>query len=1023
MAEKLFYKVISETENIDAIVSKHDFIQTNYYLFRSEKALEEKFIKLLQEEEYEYKKIHSENELILNLRGQLSKLNNYNFTDDEWNRFLNNYISKDRDSYQEKTEKIQKNYYYELLLDDGTKLNVKIIDKKDILNNHLQVINQYQIDDSSRSDVIILINGIPMVCIELKKPGINIENAFNQINNYKKYNFCSNNGLFAFIQLFIITNGNETKYYANTTRNNTIDNSDVLKTSGTNNSFEFTFFWADSKNNAIKDLVNFSKTFLRKKVLLEIITKYCCFTSNKELLVMRPYQIFAAEKVLEKVFAVNNGEYFGKYNARGYIWHATGSGKTLTSFKIAQLIMQLPYIEKVLFVVDRKDLDDQTVKEYERFEKGSAEGNSSVKKLAEQLKSDSSKIIITTIQKLSDFISKDDDQQVYNKKTVIIFDECHRSQFGEMRNKITKSFKKNCLFGFTGTPIFEKNANNKYGQTTKELFFEELHRYTIDDAIKNGNVLPFKFSYVNTFEKINNNISNEKATSLDKQTIYENPKRISCVVDYILKNFDSQTYRNNHSVVLKIQDSQNSKIIEGFNSILATQSINSARKYYEEFKKQNKNLEQKKQIKIAIIYSYENQKGDEDYNDISGLLENDRDFLSRAISDYNSTFSENFSISNIRNYYRSISKKMKNKEIDLLIVVNMFLTGFDAPCLNTLWLDKDLENHSLLQACSRTNRILNKKKQFGNIVCFRDLRDAEHEAWLLFGGNGAENSFSLIKSFNAYYKDGYKDEKNQYHDGYINIVKKMTENFPIINYNVSITKGKEREFILLFNEFLRAKHMLSSFPEFSKDKEIISDDDFNAYSCGYQNVYEQQRTIFELNNENSIKINDEIVYEAELVEQHTVGVEFIEEIFKRFEKYKREKFYENKEDAKITSAAKASPILRSKWELLEEFFLKNKMNKNLDNDSRNIFFNFIDEKRKNDFYQLIEKEKFRKEETRKYINMRLQNKISRNESLVYNLMQPISRLNKGRMEEINNKSVALEGFIEKYYGFDLDDLG
>ncbi|HRX14345.1 MAG TPA: type I restriction endonuclease subunit R, partial [Eubacteriales bacterium] len=737
------FNIIAST-NESTVVTEYNSKGKRSDAYQSEAELEKEFIEQLAVQGYEYLPIHNENDLIANLRKQLEKLNNYSFTEGEWNRFFKQNIANANESIVEKTRKIQDDHIQILLRNDGTTKNIYLLDKKNIHNNHLQVINQYEEAAGARDtryDVTVLANGLPLVHIELKRRGMQIREAFNQIDRYQRDSFWAASGLYEYIQIFVITNGTNTKYYSNTTRNGHIKENNIAernRNKKTSNSFKFTSYWADSNNKTIPDLVDFTKTFFAKHTILNILTKYCVFTSEEMLLVMRPYQIAATERIISRIEITTNYRKMGTVDAGGYIWHTTGSGKTLTSFKTAQIATALPYIDKVLFVVDRKDLDYQTMREYDRFQKGAANSNTSTKKLQKQLEDSSARIIITTIQKLDVFISKNKSHDVYNKHTVIIFDECHRSQFGEMHTKITKHFKNYHLFGFTGTPIFAKNAatyGNPELKTTDQAFGDRLHSYTIIDAINDGNVLPFRVEYINTV-KSKDNIGDKKVKAIDTEAAMSDPARIREIVKYILEHFDQKTNRNSFY-------SLRGQRLAGFNSIFAVNSIEIAKQYYAEFKKQL--AAQNRKLNIAIIYSFcanEEEPGDilpdEDF-EASNLDKSSRDFLENAIKDYNAQFRTNFdtSANKFENYYKDLSLRVKNREVDLLIVVNMFLTGFDATTLNTLWVDKNLKNHGLLQAFSRTNRILNSVKTFGNIVCFRNLEDETNNALALFGDKEA----------------------------------------------------------------------------------------------------------------------------------------------------------------------------------------------------------------------------------------------------------------------------------------------
>ena len=669
--------------------------------------MEREFIRLLSDQGYTYLAIHTEQELICNLRTQLSELNKYKFTDAEWEVFFKNCVANPNETIADKSRKIQEDYVQVLKREDGSSKNIKLIDKENIHNNCLQVINQYEVNTAegarhdNRSDVTILVNGVPMVHVELKRRGVAIREAFNQINRYQRDSFWAGSGLFEYVQIFIISNGTNTKYYSNTTRFNAINDGKRgnIKKEKTSNSFDFTSFWADASNRILPDLTDFTKTFFAKHTLLNVLARYCIFTSDNMLMVMRPYQITATERILNRIEIANNYKKYGSIEGGGYIWHTTGSGKTLTSFKTARLACALPYIDKVLFVVDRKDLDYQTMKEYDRFEKGAANSNTSTAVLKKQFEDDNARIIITTIQKLAIFIKKNKAHGVYQKHVVIIFDECHRSQFGDMHAAIVKNFKKYHLFGFTGTPIFALNsgsASNAQFFTTAQTFGDQLHTYTIVDAINDKNVLPFRVDYIKTMDA-KYDIQDEDVWDIDREKVFSAPERITLVTKYILDHFNQKTYRSGktylHSILTNISDVASAKSekveevkckrrLSGFNSIFAVASVSMAKRYYEEFKKQMA-ADPSKKLRIATIYSYGANEAEvdgildeENPEDTSALDVSSRDFLEKAIQDYNRTFQTNYDTSSekFQNYYKDVSLRMKNKELDLLIVVNMFLT-------------------------------------------------------------------------------------------------------------------------------------------------------------------------------------------------------------------------------------------------------------------------------------------------------------------------------------------------------------
>src|SRR5574344_450805 len=807
------YALVAENPE-STVVAEYQPLYRKETTFQSEADLEKAFIEQLQTQAYDYLPITSENELISNLRLQLEALNNYQFTNSEWEQFFKGKIANQNNGIEEKTTIIQEDHIQLLTRDDGTVKNIYLIDKANIHNNRLQVVNQYAVDNGQRAnryDVTVLVNGLPLVHIELKKRGVDIKEAFNQINRYNRESFWAGCGLFEYVQLFVISNGTYTKYYSNTTRYTHIrelGDGAVKKGKRTSNSFEFTSWWADANNRPIVDLMDFGRTFFAKHTLLNLLTKYCVFTSDKLLLAMRPYQIVATERILNKITVSNNYKSFGTIEGGGYIWHTTGSGKTLTSFKTAQLASKLPFIEKVLFVVDRKDLDYQTMKEYDKFEKGAANSNSNTAILKKQLEDPKANIIITTIQKLSVLIKKQKNHHVFSQHIVIIFDECHRSQFGDMHTAITKTFKKYHLFGFTGTPIFAVNSSSNSRadlRTTEQAFGAKLHTYTIVDAITDKNVLPFRIDYNSTMKE-KENIQDEKVWNIDRERALSAPERISNIVKYIREHFDQKTKRNSF---YQLKDRR----LAGFNSIFAVSSIEVAKKYYTEFQKQMMGLPSDKQLKVATIYSFgvneDPENGiidDENLEDTSLLDQSSRDFLESAIQDYNKIFKMNFDTSSekFQSYYKDVSERVKNREIDLLIVVNMFLTGFDATTLNTLWVDKNLRLHGLLQAFSRTNRILNSVKTFGNIVCFRDLVQATNESIALFG-DPEEGGVVLLKSYNDYYY-GYEDQKGNTVRGYEELIAELLQKYPI---NEPIVGEKaEKDFIKLWGTILRYRNIL-----------------------------------------------------------------------------------------------------------------------------------------------------------------------------------------------------------------------
>ncbi|MCG6841211.1 type I restriction endonuclease subunit R [Fusobacterium nucleatum] len=981
------------------------------YSYQSEADLEREFIKNLQNQGYEYLSIHNEKELIVNLKDKLEKLNNIIFSENEWERFFKEKIANKNDSIIEKTRTIQEDYIKSFTRDNGSLVNIRLIDKKNIHNNFLQVINQYKEENgnhNTRYDVSILVNGLPLIHIELKRRGVAIREAFNQINRYQRDSFWAGSGLFEYVQIFVISNGTNTKYYSNTTRARHIKEMSYnrRKVKKSSNSFEFTSYWADANNKAITDLVDFTKTFFAKHTILNILTKYCIFDTSDTLLVMRPYQISATERILSKIKLANNYKWVGKIDAGGYIWHTTGSGKTLTSFKTAQLASQLDYIDKVLFVVDRKDLDSQTQKEYDRFSKGSANGNTSTKILKAQLEDryeNKSKIIITTIQKLGHFIKQNKNHEVFKKNIVLIFDECHRSQFGELHLAITKTFKKYFMFGFTGTPIFPKNSNGSSKtlfKTTEQTFGDKLHTYTIVNAINDGNVLPFRIDYINTIKE-KENIQDKKVNAIDIEKAMSDPNRIREIVSYVVEHFEQKTMRNKH-YELKEQR------LSGFNSIFAVSSIPVAKKYYLEFKKQ---LEEKnKNLTIATIFSYsaneeENTDNlDDESFDTENLDLSSREFLEEAISDYNKKFGTNFDTSSdgFQLYYEDLSKRTKNKEIDILIVVNMFLTGFDATTLNTLWVDKNLRMHGLIQAFSRTNRILNSIKTFGNIICFRDLQKETDEAIALFGNKEA-GGIVLLKTYEEYY-NGYEDDKGREKEGYSQLIEELQNKFPIGEQIIG--EQNEKEFIILFGNILKIKNILSAFDKFAGN-EILSEREYQDYQSIYIDLYQKRKP----KDTDKESINDDIIFEIELIKQVEINIDYI--LMKVAEYYKS-----NKKDKEILidikKAIDSSIELRSKKELIEGFIDRVNSSKNVTDD----FKKFVKEEKEKDLEKVIEEEKLKPEETKKFIDNSLRDGTLKTTGTdIDKLLPPVSRFGGGnRIEKKLGVIEKLKGFFDKYLG-------
>jgi type I restriction enzyme R subunit len=930
--------------NESTVVAEYQAENRKDEAYQSEAQLESALIKLLVGQAYEYVAITSEEDLKLNLRTQIQLLNRTEFSDTEWERFFSESISASNEGIVEKTTRTQEDYIRVLKRDSGEAKNIYLIDKASIHNNRLQVINQYEVEGAytNRYDVTILVNGLPMVHVELKRRGVELREAFNQINRYKRDSFWAGSGLFEYVQLFVISNGTHTKYYSNTVREARVKESAGAKKKTSSNSYEFTSWWADANNKPIQDLMAFGKTFFAKHTLLNILTRYCVFTAARELMVMRPYQIVATERILQRIVISENMKQLGTNAAGGYVWHTTGSGKTLTSFKTAQLASQMPSVDKVLFVVDRKDLDYQTMREYDRFQKGAASSNNSTAVLREQLENPDSRIIITTIQKLSRFIESNKNHPIQNQRVVLIFDECHRSQFGDMHASIRKAFNNYNLFGFTGTPIFAASASSGGRpelRTTEQAFGDKLHTYTIVDAITDKNVLPFRVDYVNTF-KLPDSLKDEKVSAIDTEAALLAPERIDKIVEYILEHFNQKTRRN------ESYDLDKRRVL-GFNSILATQSITSAKAYYLAFKKAQSALPVDQRLKIATIFSFAANEAEaeetgltaEEEFETSHLDASSRDFLESAIADYNAMFGDSFSTrsddkNGFENYYKDLARRLKNRDLDMVIVVNMFLTGFDATTLNTLWVDKNLRQHGLLQAYSRTNRILNSVKTYGNIVCFRDLEKETQEAITLFGNKEAGGVIVL-----APYQDYYSE--------YSDLTTELLQKFP--DFDVPLGEASQREFINLFNQILRLKNILVSFDEFVRN-EILTP----AQEQDYQSKYHLTREVLIKPNDEKESIVQDLVFELELIKQVEINVDYILELVRKLKDAGIDQSADKQIKADIRRAVDSSSELRSKKDLIEAFIAR--INVQEADDVGEAWSVFMSEQRMLELEQIIDEE-------------------------------------------------------------------
>ena len=1029
-----YFNIVAETSE-NTVVTEYEPVKKRSDSYQSEAALEQEFIRLLCEQGYEYLPIHTEKDLIANLRNKLEELNNYQFSDREWDAFFKNVIANANEHIVEKTRKIQEDNIQVLTRDDGSSKNITLINKKNIHSNRLQVINQYVIGTEegavhdNRYDVTVLVNGFPLVHVELKRRGVAIREAFNQINRYQRESFWAGSGLYEYIQIFVISNGTNTKYYSNSTRINAAKEHEKkgASKSKTSNSFEFTCFWADANNRVISDLIDFTKTFFAKHTILNILTRYCIFTSENMLMVMRPYQITATERILNRIEIANNYKKYGSVAGGGYIWHTTGSGKTLTSFKTARLASKLPYIDKVLFVVDRKDLDYQAMKEYDRFEKGAANSNTSTAILKRQLENQDARIIITTIQKLATFIKKNPVHEVYTKHIVIIFDECHRSQFGDMHTAIVKKFKKYHLFGFTGTPIFSVNssrAKNPEFFTTGQTFGDQLHSYTIVDAINDKNVLPFRVDYIKTMD-MEEEITDEMVWDINREKVMMAPERIRIITQYILEHFDQKTYRGDKSYVYNtltniaavasskrndVEEIKQKQRMNGFNSIFAVSSVQMAKLYYEEFQKQMA-ADPTRRLRVATIYSYgvneEEADGildEENSEDTSDLDQPSREFLEHAIDDYNKMFHTNYDTSadKFQNYYKDVSLRMKNKDLDILIVVNMFLTGFDATTMNTLWVDKNLKMHGLIQAFSRTNRILNSIKTFGNIVCFRNLQKRVDSAISLFGDKNA-GGIVLLQSFKDYYY-GYESMDGKQMPGYVDLIKDLNGKFPLSESQI-IGEQRQKEFISLFGAILRMRNLLLSFDEFN-EHELISERDMQDYLGCYQDLRDEWKS----KRRESADITDDVVFEIELIRQIEINIDYILMLVKKY----HDTHCEDKEILiSINKAIDASPELRSKKQLIETFIA----GINDADDIMDEWHSYVAEQRETDLAMLIIAEKLKADETRKFVeNAFRDDEIKTAGTDIDKLLPPMSRFGGGRDKKKQQVIDKLNIFFEKYHG-------
>lgn len=1009
------------------VVSEYIVDPSSAAAYQSEADLEREMVRVLQGQAYEYLPVTSDAQLVANLRVQLERLNSFAFSDAEWERFFATKLAGQNEGAVEKTVRIQEDHVQTLTRDDGSTKNITLVDKKSIHNNHLQVINQYEVDRGedggryvNRYDVTVLVNGLPMVHIELKRRGVDIREAFNQIDRYRRDSFWAGSGLFDYVQLFVISNGTLTKYYSNSTRARHIkeDSGKLARGKKSSNSFEFTSWWADARNQPIQELTAFTKTFFAKHALLNILTRYCVLTADRDLLVMRPYQIVATERILQRIEIATNYRKLGTVEAGGYVWHTTGSGKTLTSFKAAQLAAKLPDVAKVLFVVDRKDLDYQTMREYDRFEKGAANSNASTAILKKQLEDPNARIIITTIQKLSTFIKANKGHEIFSGHVVIIFDECHRSQFGDMHTDITRAFKRYNLFGFTGTPIFSANAGsggNPQLKTTEQAFGDKVHTYTIVDAITDRNVLPFRIDYVNTVRV--GSVIDKEVYGIQAEQALLDEQRLRDVVGYVLQHFDQKTKRDasgyEHSIVTNVAESvrtrramaaiRESKRVRGFNALFATASIEAAQRYYLTFKAAHESLTPDRRLKIGIIFSYganeatDNGILDDEAFDTEGLSGSSRDFLEAAIRDYNATFGTSYDTSadKFQNYYKDLSQRMKNREIDLVIVVNMFLTGFDATTMNTLFVDKNLRSHGLIQAYSRTNRILNSVKTYGNIVTFRDLEDETNAALELFGNKDARGVV-LLKPYGDYYAE--------YADKVTELLDRFPLGIPIVG------EAAQKTFVGLFGSILRLQNILTSFDDFA-GQDPLTERQSQDYRSIYLDLYAEFRKERDSDKET---INDDVVFEIELVKQVEINVDYI---LMLVEKY-RASFGDGDDKevrAQISRAVDSSPSLRSKRDLVETFVDSVSVDGTVDEQ----WHAFVAAKREAELESIITEQKLKPDQTRAYVEAAFRDgQLRTTGTEITRILPPVSRFNReaGHGDLKRRVVEALSVFFERFFG-------
>ena len=1028
-----YYNTIAESNNFIVLddYEKYSVLNEPSVVYQTESSLEKEFIQDLVNQGYEYlPDLNTPEALLANVRVQLQVLNDVVFTNSEWDRYVEEYLDKPSDSLVEKTRKLQDDYIYDFVFDDGHIKNIYLVDKHNLSRNKVQVIKQFIQEGThlNRYDVTILVNGLPLVQVELKKRGVAIREAFNQVHRYSKESFNTNNSLYKYIQIFVISNGTDSRYFANTVERN-------------KNSFDFTMNWAKSNNTLIKDLKDFTATFFQKNTLLNIILTYSVFDSNDTLLIMRPYQIAATERILWKIKSSYQAKKWSTTEGGGYVWHTTGSGKTLTSFKAARLATQLDFIDKVFIVVDRKDLDYQTMKEYQRFSPDSVNGSESTAGLKRNIDKDDNKIIVTTIQKLNNLMKSESDLPIYQKQVVFIFDEAHRSQFGEAQKQLKKKFKKYYQFGFTGTPIFPENALGS--DTTASVFGRELHSYVITDAIRDEKVLKFKVDYNNVrplFKGIETEQDEKKLSAAENKSALLHPARIKEISLYILDNFKIKTHRSIGAS-------------KGFNAMFAVSSVDAAKCYYEELNKLQQGSE--KPLKIATIFSF---AANEEQSAIGEIIDENfeptamdvsaKDFLTNAINDYNAMFKTSFGVDSreFQNYYRDLAKRVKSKEIDLVIVVGMFLTGFDAPTLNTLFVDKNLRYHGLIQAFSRTNRIFDATKTFGNIVTFRDLEQHTIDAITLFGDSNTRNVV-LERSYKEYL-EGFKDiVSGEARRGYIEIVKELNERFP--NVDEIETEQDKKEFSKLFGEYLRIENILQNYDEYThlkvlqtidlsdanaieafKNTYFVTDEDIQDmqqvemlpdrrvqdYKSTYNDIRDWLRKEKESTAAEKSKINwDDVVFEIDLLKSQEINLDYILELI--FEKNNKSKD-KNALIEEVRGVIRASVGNRAKESLIVDFINDTDLDTITDKTSIiESFFEYAQCKQAKEVSELIASENLNEEEAKRYITVSLKREFVSDNGTDFNSILPkMSPLNPMYLTKKHKVFQLIAAFVEKFKG-------